>query len=336
MAAQVATNWAAVQPRALPALTPRSRELVVLHLEIVRELAASIVGRPFEREAFHALVRGCVAVRSALVLAAGDSGLQAEDLLLQASAAGLRSFADLRWFVSPARVRALSDRLSAIDGSLFAALAQGRPLEPGPGFVGFLERQAALDALLVLLLDASVGETSASDVWREQVLIAAEGLASELEGLLDEPEWVLRFGSIDVRMPTPMPARWDPPPRTGLLAADVARAALHAFSHERVTLCREIVALGRAWYPTDPELARIERLLEPPRVSVRSSDSELRRSQSASRRWLDEHEDEFPGKWVAVLDGRLLGAGDTVREILGHLGASRLPRGTLLTRVAER
>jgi hypothetical protein len=331
MALQVTIDWSAVRPQSLPPLTEAGRAFVVVHLEIVHELAEALVGQPFERDAFHALVRGCVALREALVRAAADARVPVDQLFGELSAAGLRSLGDGAWFGAHGqRVRTIRDRLSALDGRLFAEWAGGRVMRPGRGFIGYLELQASLDGLLVLL-QASWRAGAELDGWRAQVVDAAEEVLSRLEHELTKLPWVARLADIDMAPPQ---VSWDPPPRTVLQPDDLVRAAKHAFSRGRVPLSREILALGVRWLPEDPALAHLQRLFAPPVVTACPVAQEQVAARQRSQRWLSEHEDEYPGRWVAVLDGQLLGAGGSLREILGRLGLGGFPEGTLVTRVA--
>lgn len=48
--------------------------------------------------------------------------------------------------------------------------------------------------------------------------------------------------------------------------------------------------------------------------------------------WLKEHWDDYPGEWVAVRDGELLGHADTLDELERQIGDIRAS-GALITRI---
>jgi hypothetical protein len=51
-----------------------------------------------------------------------------------------------------------------------------------------------------------------------------------------------------------------------------------------------------------------------------------------AKEWLDEHWDEYPGEWVAVRDGKLLGHAGTLAELERQIGSIR-GCGALVTKI---
>jgi hypothetical protein len=104
------------------------------------------------------------------------------------------------------------------------------------------------------------------------------------------------------------------------------RLALAAGAHLQA---RSLATQGAQRYPDHVELQKMARILAPPRV-VRTglpADPSLR----ADRQWLQANRSRYAGRWIALKQGRLLAAGETVSELRAKLGDLR---GTLVTKVS--
>jgi hypothetical protein len=93
------------------------------------------------------------------------------------------------------------------------------------------------------------------------------------------------------------------------------RLALKAGAH---LAARQISALGLERYPTNPEVQKFAHALAPPRVIGGSlpRDPDI----EANQRWLRAHAGEYTGKWVAIKNGQLLGAADSLKHLVDQLG----------------
>ncbi len=65
-------------------------------------------------------------------------------------------------------------------------------------------------------------------------------------------------------------------------------------------------------FPGDERLARIQRLIGPPRVLPRKAVSRIDRRPDFT--WIAEHAAEFPGEWLALSQGRLWGHATTIED----------------------
>src|SRR5690242_11563671 len=54
---------------------------------------------------------------------------------------------------------------------------------------------------------------------------------------------------------------------------------------------------------------------------------------NASQQWLHEHAAEYPGQWVAVRDGQLVGVAPTLRHLHTQISQDTLAAQTLLVKV---
>lgn len=92
---------------------------------------------------------------------------------------------------------------------------------------------------------------------------------------------------------------------------------------------RKLLAEARERGSSEPDLARLERLLAPPRQELRpASDFD----RSAEIHWLEEHWKEYRGQWVALLHDELLAHG-TLDEVTTELKAKPPKARPLLHRI---
>lgn len=111
-------------------------------------------------------------------------------------------------------------------------------------------------------------------------------------------------------------------------AADYSKLvdlALEAGAH---AAARQIAAEGFACYPNDVALEKRSRILAPPKVMRR--DKVQYPTHRANRDWLKANGKSYRGRWVALHDGQLLGAADSMDELIKHTGHDK---GILLTLV---
>ena len=107
--------------------------------------------------------------------------------------------------------------------------------------------------------------------------------------------------------------------------AAAVRLALAAAAH---VTARELASKGVERFPADAELAKMARILSPPRFVGRSpgGDSAIQ----ADTDWLRMHAGEHCGQWIALRNGELLATAPTLKELERRAGDIR---GVLVTRL---
>jgi hypothetical protein len=101
-------------------------------------------------------------------------------------------------------------------------------------------------------------------------------------------------------------------------AADFLRAVQLALSAGAHMAARNLAAQGAARHPNDANLQKYARILAPPRVL--RSDAPPHPGLRANRDWLMTCGDKYRGQWVALHQGALLGAADSLaalKELIG-------------------
>lgn len=109
---------------------------------------------------------------------------------------------------------------------------------------------------------------------------------------------------------------------------DIARAVRLALAAGAPLTARQISAEGHQLYPEDAELAKMARILAPPKLLGTSPANPSRR---LDQEWLRHHAHEYRGQWLALKDGVLVAAAPTAQQL-----KSLVPEmnGVLVTRVA--
>jgi len=101
-------------------------------------------------------------------------------------------------------------------------------------------------------------------------------------------------------------------------AEDFLRAVQLALSAGAHMAARNLAAQGAARHPNDANLQKYARILAPPRVL--RSDAPPHPGLRANRDWLMTCGDKYRGQWVALRQGVLLGAADSLaalKELIG-------------------
>jgi hypothetical protein len=115
---------------------------------------------------------------------------------------------------------------------------------------------------------------------------------------------------------------------TGRPASDFLRAVQMALGAGAHLAARRLASEGAKLYPNHQELSKIANLLAPPRIieSKPPSDSSISDNQA----WLRSHTDEYRGWWVALYDGNLVAAAETVSDLKSRLDTTS---GLMITKV---
>ncbi len=112
---------------------------------------------------------------------------------------------------------------------------------------------------------------------------------------------------------------------------DLTTALDLALSMEMSRLAVELAQLGGRLFPDHERVQRAARVLAPPKAQV----TYLPRAKGLddSRMWLREHAGEYKGQWIAVREGRLLGAAYSFDVIKPLIGEDEDAASTIVTRV---
>ena len=108
----------------------------------------------------------------------------------------------------------------------------------------------------------------------------------------------------------------------------VIAAIRRALLEEDYLAARELANKGAADYPEHEQLRKWAIMMAPPRII--STDRPPDPTMARNREWMRHSSGPYKGKWVAVYNGELVGAGDTVREIMANYD---VPKGSLLAKV---
>ncbi len=97
-----------------------------------------------------------------------------------------------------------------------------------------------------------------------------------------------------------------------------ARVVRLALSVGAPTVAQEAAAKGAQRYPDHAELQKMAHILAPPTVTA--SKAPPRPGIQANRDWLNAHWDDYRGRWVALRDGELLAAADSLDGLSEQVG----------------
>ncbi len=112
---------------------------------------------------------------------------------------------------------------------------------------------------------------------------------------------------------------------------DLVRAVNLALQLDLAALAVRLARHGGRLFPAHQGLQQLARVLAPP--VVRASSAPPAQDLDASREWLRNVASKYHGKWVAVRQGRFLGAADTLRELMTSVRPDYDPAGTIITKV---
>ncbi len=101
-------------------------------------------------------------------------------------------------------------------------------------------------------------------------------------------------------------------------ADDLVHIARLALSVGALNIAKETCETGLQRFPDNEELTRMSRIFAPPRITV--SRRRLPTGTRANTEWLKAHSAEYRGKWVALENGTLIAAADTVDALIHVTG----------------
>ncbi len=112
---------------------------------------------------------------------------------------------------------------------------------------------------------------------------------------------------------------------------DLTTALDLALSMEMSSLAIELAQLGGRLFPDHERVQRAAYVLAPPVARVTHLPSA--RGLDDSSAWIQKHAGEYKGQWIAVREGRLLGAAYSFDEIKPLIGEGEDAISTIVTRV---
>jgi hypothetical protein len=104
-----------------------------------------------------------------------------------------------------------------------------------------------------------------------------------------------------------------------------------ALSLEAIHLARRLADLGHELHPDHVGLARIARIIAPPRVI--DANRPPVKGISATMEWLEHHAKDYRSQWVAVQAGEFLGAAASRKALVEELGDKTTEPNILITRI---
>jgi hypothetical protein len=144
-----------------------------------------------------------------------------------------------------------------------------------------------------------MGQMLASDIGEKEDAMASIEAAADAG---DENAFLVAAKSVE----------WSERTATEFLCA--TRLAPKAGAH---LAARQISALGLERHPTNPQIQKFAYALAAPRTIGRALPPDP--TVEANQKWLTEHAGEYTGKWVAVKNGRFLGAAASLRHLADQL-----------------
>jgi hypothetical protein len=107
----------------------------------------------------------------------------------------------------------------------------------------------------------------------------------------------------------------------------VVKLALRVGAH---LIAREAALAGRERFPKNRQLQKMAEVLAPPRAHiVKSKNQDARR---ANHDWLQQHRNEYSGRWVALDSGTLLAVGGSPADLIAQINQNQ-DGDVLLTQV---
>jgi hypothetical protein len=84
---------------------------------------------------------------------------------------------------------------------------------------------------------------------------------------------------------------------------------------------RHLAMRGAHRYPHHDELQKYARILAPPRIIARNLPPDS--SIQANQNWLSAQGAQYRGSWVALLNGTLLSAADSLADLIRQYGVKK-------------
>jgi hypothetical protein len=124
-----------------------------------------------------------------------------------------------------------------------------------------------------------------------------------------------------------------PSPAIGLVAEHMEityRVALSLMEREQITLARKVLDALPVGQLSDPMIVRLRKMLAVP-VTKTSQKRDIDRI--LDYQWIRDHAQDYRGQWVALDNGKLLGAAMSLRELLDRVKPLRSEHRPLLHQI---
>lgn len=114
----------------------------------------------------------------------------------------------------------------------------------------------------------------------------------------------------------------------------LSRAVDLCLSLDMILLARKLASEGTQLFPGDDRLRRAAVVLAPPRViGTRPAPPNRAANISADQEWFKKNASLYKGKWVAVTEGKLLGAATTLEALTHKIGDEHNNSETVVVKV---
>jgi len=114
---------------------------------------------------------------------------------------------------------------------------------------------------------------------------------------------------------------------------DLIRAMQSCLFLDMVLVARELAYQGRHLFPNDKKIEQWAIVLSPPRVIGTRPASGNAVSLKASQEWFETNSSRYKGQWVAVREGKLLGAAPKLKELHEQVGPDQRTSDTIIVKV---
>lgn len=115
------------------------------------------------------------------------------------------------------------------------------------------------------------------------------------------------------------------------LPDDLALAVTLSLKLELIILAEELAQIGRKIFPNNEKFLQLVDVLSPP--TVKAVKQAPIKGLKESNAWIRENADQYRGRWVAILEGKLLGSASSLRELKQTIGEEVDPSQTIITRI---
>ena len=158
----------------------------------------------------------------------------------------------------------------------------------------------------------------------------ASGTYPSAEALVADAVRVLRAQEAERTARPPTPNAPAPPDVATSTPDDLVQAIRQALATGAAERARQLALEGTQRYPAHAELHHYARVLAPPTTRVVPASPVSRASVKANGAWLHTHRTAYHGRWVALRNGALVRAADSLEALVADVGDTT---GLLLTKV---
>ncbi len=114
---------------------------------------------------------------------------------------------------------------------------------------------------------------------------------------------------------------------------DLIRVIQASLSLDMVLLARELAYEGRHLFPSDKRIEQWATVLAPARVVGTRPASGNAAGLRATQFWFEQNSAHYKGQWVAVREGKLIGAALKLKELHEQIGREQRNASTIIVKV---